>query len=70
MLLKEKFPDELAQSDLDQIYNYINRIHKWPIRTNADELTYQLHIIIRYEIERDLISWKITINNVKEIWNK
>ena len=40
------------------------------IRTNADELTYHLHILIRYEIEKGLIESSIKVQDLPEIWNK
>lgn len=51
-------------------YQYINKVKPSLIRIDADELTYMLHIIIRYEIEKDLIHDKITVAQLPEIWNQ
>jgi carboxypeptidase Taq len=48
----------------------MNKIEPWLIRCEADELSYCLHIIIRYEIEKDLINGKIECADVPAIWNK
>jgi carboxypeptidase Taq len=40
------------------------------VRVEADELTYDLHIIMRFEIERDLIGGKISVNDLPTVWNK
>ncbi len=51
-------------------YNSINRVEPSLIRIQADELTYSLHIIIRFEIEKDLMNGKISVEDLPEIWNK
>ena len=56
--------------ELDEFIELLNIVTPGLIRVNADELTYALHIIIRYEIERDLFHDKISIDDLPEIWNK
>ena len=51
-------------------YRAINRVKPSLIRIEADEVTYCLHIIIRYELERDLLDGKITTKELPELWNK
>jgi len=48
----------------------VNMVEPSLIRIEADEVTYSLHIIIRYEIERDLFADKITISELPQIWNE
>jgi carboxypeptidase Taq len=48
----------------------VNLVHPSLIRIEADEVTYSLHIIIRYEIERDLFSEKISVSELPQIWNE
>ena len=56
---------------LDQFTDYLNDAKPSPIRIYADELTYCLHIIIRYEIERDIFNGNITnLDELPNIWNK
>lgn len=54
---------------LDQFYRAINQIKPSFIRVNADEVTYGLHIILRYEIERDLIDGTLSVADAKDAWN-
>jgi carboxypeptidase Taq len=51
-------------------YKNINQVKSSLVRVDADEVTYCLHIILRFEIERDLINGVIGTRNVKDIWNK
>ena len=53
-----------------EFYSSINRIDSSKIRRNTDEVNYCLHIILRYEIEKDLINDKIKAKDIKEIWNQ
>ncbi len=55
---------------LEEFVAYLNDVKLGTIRTEADELTYCLHIIIRYEIERDLFSDKIEVADLPKIWNQ
>ena len=54
---------------LDEMYKLINIVEPSFIRVEADELTYSLHIILRYELEKDLINNRIKINEIPKIWN-
>lgn len=54
---------------MDEFYKAINIVEPSLIRTEADELTYSLHVIIRYEIEKELINGIITVNELPQIWN-
>lgn len=65
-LFKSEFKDVTEL----ELYEGINAVHPSLIRIEADELTYCLHIIIRYEIERDLINGTLSVENAKEAWNK
>ena len=54
---------------LDEFINYFNDAHSSCIRTKADELTYCLHIIIRYEIEKEIFNGNIDLEELPNIWN-
>jgi carboxypeptidase Taq len=56
--------------DLDAVYTAINRVQPSTVRIEADEVTYSLHVIIRFEIERDLIADRITVAELPAIWNE
>ncbi len=68
--LKEIAGDALAGLELDRFVHAINRVTPSKIRVEADEVTYGLHIIVRFNIERDLFADKITIRELPEIWNQ
>jgi len=55
--------------DIDEFIKYFNNAKASLIRTEADELTYCLHIIIRYEIERDIFNNNIDLDKLPELWN-
>jgi carboxypeptidase Taq len=58
---------ELPFADL---FHYIRSVEKTKIRVEADQVTYNLHIILRFEIERDLIAGRVNVSDLPEIWNE
>jgi carboxypeptidase Taq len=60
----------VAGVDLDTFLYAVNRVVRSKIRIEADEVTYSLHIIIRFEIERDLFADKITVDELPQVWNQ
>lgn len=67
--LKRAFPEHFADADEDAIYRAVNKSGPSLIRVEADELTYNLHIIIRYELERDIFSRAVTLADLPAAWN-
>ena len=67
--LKKAAPS-LANLELDKFVKAINKVELSKIRIEADEVTYNLHIIVRFEIERDLFAGKIKVNELPEVWNQ
>ena len=67
--VKEYFPEELAGVDVDEFYRAINYAAPSLIRTQADELTYSFHVMIRYEIEKMIFDGDVDINELPKIWN-
>jgi carboxypeptidase Taq len=68
--LKELTSKSLREVDLDKFVHAINQVTPSKIRVEADEVTYCLHIIIRFNIERDLFENRITVKELPEIWNQ
>lgn len=68
--LQEYFPENLKDISLDDFVKAVNRVEHGFIRTEADELTYSLHIIIRYEIEKQFMEGELDINEIPREWNK
>lgn len=68
--IQELFPEQLKDVDEAMFYRAINKAEPSLIRTEADELTYALHIMVRYEIEKQLIAGTLTIDDVPKEWNR
>jgi carboxypeptidase Taq len=68
--LKGMTGDVLSDVTLDGFVHAINKVEPSKIRIEADEVTYGLHIIIRFEIERDLFAGKLTIDELPQVWNE
>jgi carboxypeptidase Taq len=60
----------LSKIELEPFVHAINRVEPSKIRIEADEVTYSLHIIIRFEIERDLFADKISVDELPMVWNQ
>lgn len=69
-LLKEYAPEQFADVKLDDFYRGINESKPSFIRIEADELTYPLHIMIRYELEKALFNGELEVKDLPEVWNK
>ncbi len=59
----------LSGLDAAEFYRSFNRVTPSLIRTEADEVTYNLHICLRFEIERDLIEGRLAVADLPEVWN-
>ncbi|HCK64944.1 MAG TPA: carboxypeptidase [Anaerolineae bacterium] len=67
--LKKTFSSQLEDVKLKQFYKAINKVQPSLIRVNADEATYNLHIMLRLEIEIGMVDGSIRIKDLPEIWN-
>lgn len=67
--LQQTFPEKLSDIDLDTYYKTINRVAPSMIRVHSDEVTYILHVILRLELEMDLIEGKLQVEDVPRAWN-
>ncbi|WP_311198878.1 carboxypeptidase M32 [Paenibacillus hexagrammi] len=67
--LQSTFAGQIDDIDVDTFYKANNHIHPSLIRIEADELTYNLHIMIRYELEKELINGSIQVADLPEAWN-
>ena len=68
--MKEFFPEQLADVTAEQFYRAVNKAQPSLIRTEADELTYCLHIMVRYEIEKRLIAGTLEVKDIPQTWNR
>lgn len=69
-LLKEAFPQQLGAVRLEEFYKAVNTVAPTMIRTESDEVSYNLHIMLRFEMEKGLLEGKIPVSKVPEEWNK
>lgn len=67
--LREVFPAQLADQNVESFYRAINKMHPSFIRVEADEVTYSLHIMLRFELEKLLVERKLQVADVPEAWN-
>lgn len=67
--LRKVFPKQLRGVKAEDIYRALNRVEPSLIRVEADECTYNLHIILRFELELDLIERRLDVKDVPEAWN-
>ena len=68
-LLKDQFKGKLDKISLDLFYKAINKVEPSLIRVEADEVTYPLHVILRFEIECALIEGSLNLREIPEAWN-
>jgi len=67
---REAFPDQLKGVSTEDLRLAINAVQRQPIRVDADEVTYNLHVILRFEIERALFAGELEVAAVPEAWNR
>lgn len=67
---QEIFPEQTKDISLKEFHKAVNHVEASLIRVEADELTYALHIMVRYEIERMLMQGKATIDELPKLWNR
>ena len=68
-VMRECFPEQTEGLDEESLYRGINRAQPSLIRTEADELTYPLHVMIRYEIEKEMIAGNLKTAELPGVWN-
>ncbi|MDD3253210.1 MAG: carboxypeptidase M32 [Lachnospiraceae bacterium] len=66
--LKDLFPDQLRGVGREMFVRAINKVEPGLIRTEADELTYSLHVLVRYELEKQLIEEDLDVEKLPELW--
>jgi carboxypeptidase Taq len=67
--LQEAFPDQLGAVDEEAFYRAVNKVHPSLIRIDADEVTYNMHIILRFELEQELIEDRLALKDLPAAWN-
>ena len=67
--LRDRFPSQLGGVTLDEFYRGINRVERSLIRVEADEATYNLHVMLRVELEIALVEGRVEARDLEEAWN-
>jgi carboxypeptidase Taq len=67
--LQARFPDQLNRVSLDTFYRAVNKVQHSLIRTEADEVTYNLHVMIRFDIELALLEGNLLVRDLPEYWH-
>ncbi|MDO5326117.1 MAG: carboxypeptidase M32 [Clostridia bacterium] len=68
--LQNLFPEQMKPYTWQDLYRAVNRVQPSLIRTEADEVTYSLHVMIRYELEKRVMAGEMTVHELPEAWNK
>ena len=68
-LLEKHFAVSGPEWSEENLYAHLTRVRRGPIRVDADELTYTLHIQLRYELEKQLLSGELAVRNLRDAWN-
>jgi Zn-dependent carboxypeptidase len=68
--IKELFPDEMADVTAEDFYRGVNIAKPSLIRTDADELTYCMHIMVRYELEKKIFADELSVDELPSAWNR
>ena len=69
-VIAEIFPEEMAGRTAEDFYRAVNRAEPSLIRTEADELTYCLHVMVRYELEKRVMAGELAVHDLPAEWNR
>lgn len=68
--LQALFPEQLKGVPIETFYRAINKVERSLIRTDADEVTYNLHVMIRFDLETELLEGRLAVKDLPEAWNE
>ncbi|HSC91905.1 MAG TPA: carboxypeptidase M32 [Gaiellaceae bacterium] len=68
--LQERFPAALGGVELETFYRFVNQVRPSLIRIHADEVTYNMHIILRFELEQEILAGTVALRDLPEEWNR
>ncbi len=68
--LQAEFTDQLGSVSLETFYHAINKVEKSLIRTDADEVTYNLHVMLRFDLELDLLEGTLKVADLPDAWRE
>jgi carboxypeptidase Taq len=68
--LQQAFPRQLGGVPLDTFYRAVNRVERSLVRVDADEVTYNLHVMLRFDLELDLLEGKVAMKDLARVWRE
>ena len=68
--LQAVFPEQLGEVSLDTFYRAVNKVERSLIRTDADEVTYNLHVMLRFDLELEMLEGKLAVRDLPEAWDE
>jgi len=68
-MIQTAFPNQLRNVSLDTFYRAINRVERSLVRTDADEVTYNLHVMLRFDFELDLLEGRLAVKDLADAWH-
>jgi carboxypeptidase Taq len=68
--LQERFPEALGRVERERFVAAINKVQPSLIRIQADEVTYGLHVMLRFELEQDIVNGRVELRDLPQIWNE
>ena len=68
-VFRRYFPEQLRNASAEQIWRAVNHVEATLIRTESDEVTYNLHIMLRYEMEKELLNGTLAVKDAPAAWN-
>jgi carboxypeptidase Taq len=66
--LRSTFPEQFRNTNEEEFYRAVNKAHPSLIRVEADEVTYNLHILLRFELESEMLEGKLKVTDLPEAW--
>ena len=69
-LLQESLPDQFRSVSLEDFVRHVNRVHPGMIRVEADEVSYNLHVLVRFELEKTLLEGVVKVADLPGLWNE
>jgi carboxypeptidase Taq len=67
--LQAQFPEQLRDVSLDRFYRAVNRVQRSLVRVDADEVTYNLHVMIRFELEAQMLEGELSVADLPDAWH-
>jgi carboxypeptidase Taq len=68
--LQEAYPEQLGGVELERFHRAVNRVQPGLIRIQADEVTNGMHVMLRFELEQDIVEGRVELRDLPEVWNQ